>query len=128
VTTLFLGGAACATLFLGIVGIYAVISYTVVMRTHEIGIRLALGAQVERVIGMIVRQNMVIVLIGLVAGTLAASGLARFIETTVLFVDARQPMTIGAVGVLMLLVAYVATYVPARKVSRIEASNVLNVS
>jgi putative ABC transport system permease protein len=126
ITMTFLALAAGATFFLGLVGIHAVVSYTVVMRRREIGIRLALGAEVHEIVRMILRQNLVTILMGVAAGVLAAFALARMLASTTALLDPWQPLIIGAIAVVMLAIAVAATYVPARRVADINPLEVLS--
>jgi predicted permease len=111
------GGMA---LLLAAVGIYAVISYAVVQRTREIGIRLALGAQQDRVQLMIVRGGLLWGGLGAAAGLLAAAGLSQLMSTLLFGVKPIDPPTYAAVALGMLGAAALASYVPARRVTRIN--------
>jgi putative ABC transport system permease protein len=107
-------------LVLAILGIYGVVSYTVTQRTHEIGIRMALGAQSRRVFGMILLRSALMVGTGLFAGTVAGLGLTRFIRDMLFQVSPNDPLTVvGAVSVLA-IVALAASYIPARRAMRVD--------
>ena len=111
------GGMA---LLLGIVGIYGVISYSVLQRTREIGIRLALGAQRTRMESMVVRQGLLLAGIGIVAGLIAAVGLTHFLVALLYEVNGVDPLTYGAVSAGLLAAAAAASYLPARRASSID--------
>lgn len=107
-------------LILAIVGVYGVISYSVSQRTHEIGIRMALGAQRAEVLRMILRQGFVIVAAGLVFGCLSAFAAARLISSMLVGVSAADPATYSAVTLMLALVALLACYIPARRAMRVD--------
>jgi predicted permease len=102
-------------LILAIVGVYGVISYSVSQRTHEIGIRLALGARRAEVLKMILRQGFVIIAAGLVLGCLSAFAAARLIANLLVGVSAADPATYSAVTLILALVGLAACYIPARR-------------
>ena len=107
-------------LILAIIGVYGVISYSVSQRTHEIGIRMALGAQRAEVLTMILRQGLVIVAAGLVLGCLSAFAAARLISSMLVGVSAADPATYSAVTLTLALVALLACYIPARRAMRVD--------
>lgn len=107
-------------LILAIVGVYGVISYSVSQRTHEIGIRMALGAQRAEVLKMILGQGFVIVAAGLVLGCLCAFAAARLISNMLVGVSAADPMTYSVVVVVLGLIGLAACYVPARRAMRVD--------
>jgi predicted permease len=120
-----LGAAVAAALgFLGlilaIVGVYGVISYSVSQRTHEIGIRMALGAQRVAILQMILRQGLVIVGAGLLLGCAAAFAAARLIGNLLVGVSPGDPATYTAVTLILALVALVACYIPARRAMKTD--------
>ena len=106
-------------LVLSIVGVYGVISYAASQRTHEIGVRMALGAQPRQILRMILRQGIVIVAVGLVVGVLAALAAAKVVGTF-LTVSPTDPITYAAVSVLLTLVALAACAIPARRAMRVD--------
>jgi putative ABC transport system permease protein len=118
--SIMLGGFATVALLLSAVGIYGVISYSVVQRTHEIGIRAALGASSFDVVGMILRAGMLMAGAGLVLGFLGALALTRLLATLLFGVGARDPLTIIGVGVILAMVAWLASYLPARRAAKVD--------
>jgi predicted permease len=105
---------------LAVVGIYGVIAYTVQQRTREIGIRIALGASRERVVGMVVRRGLALAGAGVALGTAGALGLTRVLQTLLFGVSARDPATFVAVAALLGGVAVVASWLPARRAARVD--------
>jgi len=114
-TLVMLGIAGSMALALGMIGIYGVISYTVSQRKREIGIRLALGAQRSDVLQMVLRQGAKMALAGVAIGIGAALGLTQLMRSLLFGVTARDPMTFAAVAALLILVALLASYFPARR-------------
>jgi macrolide transport system ATP-binding/permease protein len=112
-------------LVLASVGLYGVMSYGVSQRTREIGIRMALGASEGDVRGMVVRQGLLLAAGGVVLGLLAAFGLARFVTSLLFGVAGADPLTFGGVAALLIAVALLATYLPARKASRVDPVDAL---
>ena len=115
-----LGAFAAVALVLAAVGIYGVMSYTVSRRRHEIGIRLALGATPGEVTGAVVRQGMTMALAGAAAGVAGALLLSRLMRALLYGVSATDPVTFMVVAVTLGLVALGATWLPARRASRID--------
>jgi len=107
-------------LVLAIVGMYGVLSYATALRTHEIGIRVALGAQTGEVIRMILRQGIVIVAAGLAIGILAALGMGRLVENLLVGVRGTDPLTYCVVSLSLACVALVASYIPARRAAKVD--------
>jgi putative ABC transport system permease protein len=118
--SLLIGSFAVLALVLAIVGIYGVISYSVAQRTHEMGIRLALGAQAQHVLRLVIGQAMKLVMLGAVIGLGAAFLLTRLLSRFLFDVKAGDPTTFSAVALLMVLVALVACYVPARRATKVD--------
>lgn len=119
-TLVMLGIAGAMALFLGVVGIYGVISYSVSQRTREIGIRMALGAQQGEVRGVFLRHGFVLTVIGVVLGIGAAVGLTRWMSSLLFGVSAVDPVTYAAVGVGLAAAALLASYLPARRATSID--------
>ncbi|MEX1128036.1 MAG: ABC transporter permease [Vicinamibacterales bacterium] len=110
---------ACA-LLLAAIGIYGLMAYSVEQRTQEIGIRLALGAQVSQVRRMVVAQGMALALVGIAIGLGAAFGLARLITSFLFGVTANDPLVFGGVPALLGVVAFLAVWIPARRASQVD--------
>ena len=114
-------------LVLAAVGLYGVMSYSVSQRTREIGIRMALGASEQNVRNMVVRQGLMLALAGVMLGLVASFGLARFVTSLLFGITGADPVTFGAVAMMLLVVALIATYIPARKASRVDPVDALRV-
>jgi putative ABC transport system permease protein len=119
-TLIMIGTAAGAALLLGAIGIYGVISYMVSLRTREIGVRMALGAQRDQVRRMVVRQGLVLAVIGVGIGLVGALALARLISSLLYGIAPHDPLTLGAVTAGLLGVAAVASWLPAMRAARID--------
>ncbi len=115
-----LGVFASFALILASVGIYGVVSYNVSRRTHEVGIRMALGARRAHVVGMIVGRATVHTLIGLMVGLAAAVALTRFISSLLYEVSATDPFTYAAIAFFLAGIAFVASYVPSRRAAKVD--------
>ncbi len=107
-------------LLLAAIGIYGLMAYSVQQRTQEIGIRLALGARLEQVRNMVVRQGMLLAGVGVAIGLAAAYGLAQSIASFLFGVEAHDALTFASVPLLLCLVALAAIWIPARRASRVE--------
>ncbi len=118
--TLLLTIFAGVALFLAAIGIYGLMAYSVQQRTQEIGIRMALGASPEHVRKMVVLQGMRLAAIGVVIGVAAALGLTRFMAGLIYGVKTWDPIVFVTVAVLLSAVAWFATYIPARRASRVD--------
>jgi len=118
--SIMLGGFATVALLLSAIGIYGVISYSVVQRTHEIGIRAALGASTFAVVGLILKRGMLMAVAGLAFGFLGTLALTRLLATLLFGVGARDPVTIAGVAAILALVALLASYVPARRAAKVD--------
>ena len=114
---LVFGGSA---LLLAAIGLYGVLAFLIDMRRREIGIRLALGATRERVLGGVIGRGLVLSAVGVGLGVVGAFWTTRFVETQLFAVGTRDPLTIVAVALALLLVAALASFVPARRASRID--------
>ncbi len=117
---ILLGVFAGLALVLACVGIYGVISYMVGQRTHEIGVRMALGAQRDDVLRLVIGHGAKMALIGVAIGIGASLGLTRLMANQLFGVSAHDPLTFAGVGVLLLLVAVAACYIPARRATRVD--------
>jgi ABC-type antimicrobial peptide transport system permease subunit len=115
-----LGIAAGVALLLGIVGIYGVIAYIAAQRTREIGVRMALGAQASDVRRLFLGHGLKLVAVGLVLGVAAALALTRLMSTLLFGVGPMDPVTYAVVSGVLGTVALIATYLPARRASRID--------
>jgi predicted permease len=114
-----------AALALAAFGTYGVLSYAVTRRTAEMGIRMALGAARGDVLRMVVRQGMLPVLVGLVAGGAAALAIGRYLESLLWGVSPRDPVAFGVSGTLLLLVSAAACLIPARRATRVNPIDAL---
>jgi putative ABC transport system permease protein len=124
-TLVLLGVTAGMALLLGLVGIYGVISYIVSLRTREIGIRLALGAQIAVLRRMLMGRVLALVVVGLALGLAGAALLARLMESLVFGVTPHDPVTYAQVSAILGLTAICAGYLPARRITRIDPTSAL---
>jgi ABC-type antimicrobial peptide transport system permease subunit len=105
---------------LACIGLYGLLSYEVARRTREIGIRAALGAQRQDVLRMVIKQGLVLVVFGLVAGVMVAFGATRFLQSLLFGVKPTDPWTFAAVCGLLISVGVLACYIPARRATRVD--------
>jgi putative ABC transport system permease protein len=119
-TLLLMALFAIVAIMLAAIGIYGVISYNVAQRTHEIGIRMAIGAKTSDVLRLFVRQGMALAALGMALGLGAALSLTRLMASLLYGVSARDPMTFTVVTLLLALVAFAACYIPARRATRVD--------
>jgi putative ABC transport system permease protein len=116
---------ACATgvaLLLGTVGLYGVMSYVVALRTREIGVRLALGAQPREIVRSVCRQGLAVASVGIGVVLAGALMLTRFLASLVFEVNTTDPVVLAASAIGLLLIAAIATWLPARKAASIDPS------
>ena len=117
---ILLGALGILALTLASVGLYGVMAYSVTQRTREIGVRMALGADRSRVRAMVLRQAMLLVAIGLVIGVTGALAVARVVTRLLFGMSATDPTTFGGVCLVLVVVAVLASYVPAWRASRLD--------
>jgi len=118
--TAMLGAFAAFALLLAAVGVYGVISYLVTQSTHDIGLRLALGAQPGDILGLVVRQGMALAVVGIAAGLIGSVALTRLMSSLLFGVSATDALTFGAVAVILAAVVCAATVIPARRATGVD--------
>jgi ABC-type antimicrobial peptide transport system permease subunit len=124
---ILLGSFAGVALLLALIGIYGVIAYSVAQRTQELGIRRALGAQQSDILWLVVGHGFRLGAVGVALGIAGALGLTRLMATLLFHVSATDPATFVIVALLFLLVALAASYVPARRATKIDPMEALRI-
>jgi putative ABC transport system permease protein len=119
-STTLLAAFAALAMILAATGIYGVMSYTVAQRTHEIGVRMALGARRRDVLKLVVRHGMLLTLVGVIIGVAGALGLTRVMASLLFGVTAKDPLTFVAVAGLLSAVAFIACFVPALRATKVD--------
>jgi putative ABC transport system permease protein len=119
-SVLLIGIFSGLALVLAMIGIYGVMAYEVAERTHEIGIRMALGAGRRGIAALIARQSLPVAIVGIAGGLAAAAGLARLMRGMLFEIDPADPATFAAVALLVLIVATLAALIPARRATRVD--------
>jgi len=114
------GVFASLALVLAAIGIYGVMSYMVSQRTREIGIHVALGASRATVLGLVIRNGFGLVVGGLAGGVAAALGLPQFVRSLLFGITANDPVTYAGVPLLLVVVALIACYIPARRAASVD--------
>ena len=125
VSTLLLGFFAAVAVFLAGLGLYGVMAHAVTRRTHEIGIRMAIGARASDVLAMIVGRGVGLAALGAAFGLVASLGLTRLLSSLLYGVSPTDPVSFAAVAVFLLAVAALATYIPARRAARVDPAEAL---
>ena len=117
---ILLGTFAAVSVALAVVGIYGVISYSVGQRGREIAVRMALGAEPAKILRLVIGQGMVLALVGIAVGVIGAATLTRFQASLLFGIDSADPLTYAGLSLLLGAVALLATYVPARRASKVD--------
>jgi predicted permease len=124
-TISILGAAAVVTLLLGAIGLYGVLTYLVTLRTRELGVRIALGADPRTVARMITRQGLVLTAAGIGGGLVLFGLLARFLKSFLFGVDAGDPVTLAAAALALIGISALASWIPARRAARVDPAGAL---
>ncbi|MGH9802566.1 MAG: FtsX-like permease family protein, partial [Blastocatellia bacterium] len=111
---------ACLALLLSAIGLYGVMAYSVTQRTHELGLRMALGAQASDVLKLVVKQGMLLAVFGLALGVVGAIFLSRLMKTMLFNVSATDPLVFVAIALTLAAVALLACFIPARRATKVD--------
>ena len=122
---LILAAAAALTLVLGAIGLYGVMAHVVMLRTKEIGVRIALGAQPRGVAAMMTRQGLMLTGFGVAGGLALFALVARFLRSFLFGVAPTDPVALGAAAFLLVTIAALASWIPARRASRVDPADAL---
>jgi putative ABC transport system permease protein len=115
-----LGAFAAFALLLAAVGVYGVMSYLVTQSTHDIGVRVALGAQPADILGLVVRQGLLLAAVGIAAGLIGSAALTRLMASLLFGVSATDALTFGSVAAILAAVVCAATMIPARRATGVD--------
>jgi ABC-type antimicrobial peptide transport system permease subunit len=115
-----LGAFAGFALLLATIGVYGVMSYLVTQGTRDIGVRIALGAQQSDILRLVLKQGMMLALVGIIAGIAGAAALSRVMGSLLFGVSSTDLVTFISVAVLLAIIAFVACYIPARRAMRVD--------
>jgi ABC-type antimicrobial peptide transport system permease subunit len=124
-TILVLGAAAVVTLVLGAVGLYGVMAYVVSLRTRELAVRIALGATPQAIVRMLTTQGVIVTGFGVIGGLLLFVLVARTLRSFLFGVASTDPLTLASASVLLVAIAALASWIPARRTSRVDPADVL---
>jgi putative ABC transport system permease protein len=124
-TTVILGAAAVVSLLLGAIGLYGVMAYLVTLRTREVGVRIALGAQPRAVATMMTRQGLVLAALGVAGGVVLFVMIARFLQSFLFGVTPTDPVTIAGAAVVLMAIAALASWLPARRAAWVDPASTL---
>ncbi len=119
-TVNFMGAFAAAALLLAVLGIYGVMSYAVNQRRSEIGVRIAMGATRRDVLGLVLRNGMLLAVIGVVTGLLASAAITRYLASMLFEIEATDPATFAGVALILVGVATLGTLVPAYRATLVD--------
>jgi ABC-type antimicrobial peptide transport system permease subunit len=126
-TMAILAAAAIVTLLLGAIGLYGVMAYVVTLRTRELGLRIALGAQPQGVVLMMTRQGLAHTAVGIVAGLALFAVVARFLRSQLYGVAPSDPLTLVGASLTLIAIAVLASWIPARRAARVDPAESLRV-
>ena len=119
-STMMLGAFATLALLLAVVGVYSVLSHLVAQGTHDIGVRMAIGAQRPHILLMVMRQGLSLMGAGIVIGLIGAASLTRLLASLLFGVSATDVLTFATVPLILIATAVAASYLPARRATRVD--------